>query len=99
MDEPGKIRRVMGRIAPIGEILLVLDATAGQNGTCQTQVFSEAVGVTDTVLTKLDGATEGDIVVAVQKELGMPVKLVGLGEGADNLAPFDLKGFVDTLPG
>lgn len=97
MDELGKIKRVMGKIAPVGEILLVLDATTGQNGLRQAQVFSEAVGVTGIVLTKLDGTAKGGIVVTVQRELGVPVKLVGLGEGADDLAPFDPEGFVDAL--
>ena len=99
MDELGKIKRVMEKIAPVGEILLVLDATTGQNGMRQAQVFSEAVGVTGIVLTKLDGTAKGGIVVTVQKELGVPVKLVGLGEGADDLAPFDPEGFVDALLG
>ncbi|WP_194949109.1 signal recognition particle-docking protein FtsY [Actinomyces trachealis] len=99
MDELGKIKRVMEKIAPVGEILLVLDATTGQNGMRQAQVFSEAVGVTGIVLTKLDGTAKGGIVVTVQKELGVPVKFVGLGEGADDLAPFDPEGFVDALLG
>ena len=99
MDELGKIKRVMEKIAPVGEILLVLDATTGQNGMRQAQVFSEAVGITGIVLTKLDGTAKGGIVVTVQKELGVPVKLVGLGEGADDLAPFDPEGFVDALLG
>ena len=99
MDELGKIKRVMEKIAPVGEVLLVLDATTGQNGMRQAQVFSEAVGITGIVLTKLDGTAKGGIVVTVQKELGVPVKLVGLGEGADDLAPFDPEGFVDALLG
>ena len=97
MDELGKIKRVMDKIAPVGEVLLVLDATTGQNGMRQAQVFSEAVGITGIVLTKMDGTAKGGIVVTVQKELGVPVKLVGLGEGADDLAPFDPEGFVDAL--
>ena len=97
MDELGKIKRVMEKIAPVGEILLVLDATTGQNGMRQAQVFSEVVGVSGIVLTKLDGTAKGGIVVAVQRELGVPVKLVGLGEGPDDLAPFDPEGFVDAL--
>ncbi|WP_167202504.1 signal recognition particle-docking protein FtsY [Actinomyces respiraculi] len=97
MDELGKIKRVMEKIAPVGEILLVLDATTGQNGMRQAQVFSEAVGVTGIVLTKMDGTAKGGIVVSVQRELGVPVKFVGLGEGADDLAPFDPEGFVDAL--
>ncbi|RRD30010.1 signal recognition particle-docking protein FtsY [Actinomyces bowdenii] len=99
MDELGKIKRVMEKVAPVGEVLLVLDATTGQNGMRQAQVFSEAVGITGIVLTKLDGTAKGGIVVTVQKELGVPVKLVGLGEGADDLAPFDPEAFVDALLG
>ncbi|MDO4243149.1 MAG: signal recognition particle-docking protein FtsY [Actinomyces sp.] len=97
MDELGKIKRVMEKIAPVGEVLLVLDATTGQNGMRQAQVFSQAVGITGVVLTKMDGTAKGGIVVTVQKELGVPVKLVGLGEGADDLAPFDPEAFVDAL--
>ncbi|QOR72645.1 signal recognition particle-docking protein FtsY [Ruania alkalisoli] len=97
MDELGKIRRVISRHAPVSEVLLVLDATTGQNGMRQAQVFSEAVDVTGIVLTKLDGTAKGGIVVAVQRELGVPVKFVGLGEGPDDLAPFDAAGFVDAL--
>ena len=97
MDELGKIKRVMGREAPVREDLLVLDATTGQNGLRQAQVFSEVVDVTGIVLTKLDGTAKGGIVIAVQRELGVPVKYVGLGEGPDDLAPFDAEGFVDAL--
>ena len=97
MDELGKIKRVMDRQAPVGEVLLVLDATTGQNGLQQALVFAEAVGVTGIVLTKLDGSAKGGIVVSVQRELGVPVKFVGLGEGADDLAPFDPEGFVDAI--
>ena len=97
MDELGKIKRVMGREAPVREVLLVLDATTGQNGLRQAQVFSEVVDVTGIVLTKLDGTAKGGIVIAVQLELGVPVKYVGLGEGPDDLAPFDAEGFVDAL--
>ena len=97
MDELGKIKRVMDRQAPVGEVLLVLDATTGQNGLQQARVFAEAVGVTGIVLTKLDGSAKGGIVVSVQRELGVPVKFVGLGEGADDLAPFDPEGFVDAI--
>ena len=97
MDELGKIKRVMGRGAPVREVLLVLDATTGQNGLRQAQVFSEAVDVTGLVLTKLDGTAKGGIVIQVQRELGVPVKFVGLGEGPDDLAPFDPEGFVDAL--
>lgn len=97
MDELGKVKRVMSRTAPVREVLLVLDATTGQNGMRQAQVFSDVVDVTGIVLTKLDGTAKGGIVVAVQRELGVPVKFVGLGEGPDDLAPFDAEGFVDAL--
>lgn len=99
MDELGKIRRVMEKQVPVGEVLLVLDATTGQNGMKQAQVFAQAVGITGIVLTKLDGSAKGGIVISVQKELGVPVKLVGLGEGPDDLAPFDPSGFVDAIVG
>lgn len=97
MDELGKITRVVTRTAPLSEVLLVLDATTGQNGLNQARVFGEVAGVTGIVLTKLDGTAKGGIVVAVQRELGVPVKLVGLGEGPDDLAPFDPEAFVDGL--
>jgi len=97
MDELGKVKRVVEKQAPVDEVLLVLDATTGQNGLRQAQVFSEVVDVTGLVLTKLDGTAKGGIVVAVQRELGVPVKLVGLGEGPDDLAPFDPEAFVDAL--
>jgi fused signal recognition particle receptor len=99
MDELGKVKRVIEKLAPLSEVLLVLDATTGQNGLTQARVFAEAVDVTGIVLTKLDGTAKGGIVVAVQRELGVPVKLVGLGEGADDLAPFDPDAFVDALLG
>jgi fused signal recognition particle receptor len=99
MDELGKVKRVIEKQAPVTEVLLVLDATTGQNGMIQARVFSEIVDVTGIVLTKLDGSAKGGIVVAVQRELGVPVKLVGLGEGADDLAPFDSGAFVDALLG
>ena len=99
MDELGKITRVITREAPLSEVLLVLDATTGQNGLNQARVFAEVAGVTGIVLTKLDGTARGGIVVAVQRELGVPVKLIGLGEGADDLAPFDAEEFVDGLLG
>ena len=101
MDELGKVKRVAAR--PLGddreidEVLLVLDATTGQNGLQQAKVFSEAVNITGIVLTKLDGTAKGGIVVAVQRTLGVPVKLIGLGEGADDLAPFDAHEFVDAI--
>ncbi len=97
MDELGKIKRVIEKQSPLDEVLLVLDATTGQNGLVQARVFAEAVDVTGIVLTKLDGTAKGGIVVAVQRELGVPVKLVGLGEGPDDLAPFDPKGFVEAI--
>ncbi|MDP9822569.1 fused signal recognition particle receptor [Nocardioides massiliensis] len=97
MDELGKVKRVIEKQVPVSEVLLVLDATTGQNGLAQARVFSEVVNVTGVVLTKLDGSAKGGIVVAVQRELGVPVKLVGLGEGADDLAPFDAGAFVDAL--
>ncbi len=99
MDELGKVKRVIEKQAPVTEVLLVLDATTGQNGLMQARVFSEVVDVTGIVLTKLDGSAKGGIVVAVQRELGVPVKLVGLGEGPDDLAPFDATAFVDALLG
>jgi fused signal recognition particle receptor len=97
MDELGKVKRVIEKQSPVDEVLLVLDATTGQNGMRQAQVFAEVVAVTGIVLTKLDGTAKGGIVVAVQRELGVPVKLVGLGEGPDDLAPFDPAEFVDAL--
>lgn len=97
MDELGKVKRVMEKQAPVSEVLLVLDATTGQNGMRQAQVFGEVAGVTGIVLTKLDGSAKGGIVISVQKELGVPVKLVGLGEGPDDLAPFVPEDFVNSL--
>jgi fused signal recognition particle receptor len=99
MDELGKVKRVVEKQAPVTEVLLVLDATTGQNGLQQARVFSDVVKVTGIVLTKLDGSAKGGIVVAVQRDLGVPVKLVGIGEGADDLAPFDPEAFVDALLG
>jgi fused signal recognition particle receptor len=99
MDELGKVKRVIEKQTPVSEVLLVLDATTGQNGLQQARVFREVVNVTGIVLTKLDGSAKGGIVVAVQRELGVPVKLVGLGEGADDLAPFEPEAFVDALLG
>jgi fused signal recognition particle receptor len=97
MDELGKVKRVIERQAPVGEVLLVLDATTGQNGLVQARIFAEVVQITGIVLTKLDGSAKGGIVVQVQRELGVPVKLVGLGEGVDDLAPFDPEVFVDAM--
>ena len=97
MDELGKVKRVIEKQSPVDEVLLVLDATTGQNGMRQAEVFAQVVGITGIVLTKLDGTAKGGIVVAVQRELGVPVKLVGLGEGPDDLAPFDPEAFVDAI--
>lgn len=97
MDELGKVKRVIEKQAEVDEVLLVLDATTGQNGLTQAKVFAEVVNITGIVLTKLDGTAKGGIVVAIQRTLGVPVKLVGLGEGPDDLAPFDAEGFVDAL--
>jgi fused signal recognition particle receptor len=97
MDELGKVKRVVEKHGPVDEVLLVLDATTGQNGMQQAKVFSEVVAVTGIVLTKLDGTAKGGIVVAVQRVLGVPVKLIGLGEGPDDLAPFEAAAFVDAI--
>jgi fused signal recognition particle receptor len=99
MDELGKVKRVIEKQSPIDEVLLVLDATTGQNGLRQAEVFAQVVDVTGIVLTKLDGTAKGGIVVSVQRKLGVPVKLVGLGEGPDDLAPFDPEAFVDAIVG
>ena len=99
MDELGKVKRVIEKRTSVDEVLLVLDATTGQNGLRQARVFAEVVDVTGIVLTKLDGTAKGGIVIAVQRELGVPVKLVGLGEGPDDLAPFDPATFVDAILG
>ncbi|WP_323958627.1 signal recognition particle-docking protein FtsY [Arthrobacter sp. JZ12] len=97
MDELGKVKRVIEKQGTVDEVLLVLDATTGQNGLNQAKVFSEVVNITGIVLTKLDGTAKGGIVVAIQRSLGVPVKLIGLGEGADDLAPFEAEEFVDAL--
>ena len=97
MDELGKVKRVVEKQRPIQEVLLVLDATTGQNGLMQAKVFSDAVQLTGVVLTKFDGTAKGGIVFAIQQELGVPVKFIGLGEGADDLAPFEPEVFVDAL--
>jgi fused signal recognition particle receptor len=99
MDELGKVKRVIEKRTSVDEVLLVLDATTGQNGLRQARVFAEVVDVTGIVLTKLDGTAKGGIVIAVQRELGVPVKLVGLGEGPDDLAPFDPDTFIDAILG
>jgi fused signal recognition particle receptor len=99
MDELGKVKRVVEKKAPVDEVILVLDATTGQNGMRQARVFAEVVNITGIALTKLDGTAKGGIVIAVQQELGVPVKLAGLGEGPDDLAPFDPETFVDAIIG
>ncbi|ACV79483.1 signal recognition particle-docking protein FtsY [Nakamurella multipartita DSM 44233] len=99
MDELGKVKRVVEKQAEVDEVLLVLDATTGQNGLVQATVFADVVDISGIVLTKLDGTAKGGIVVAVQRTLGVPVKLVGLGEGPDDLAPFEPAAFVDALLG
>ncbi|MFB4316786.1 signal recognition particle-docking protein FtsY [Actinomadura sp. 21ATH] len=99
MDELGKVKRVVEKQATVDEVLLVLDATTGQNGMQQARVFAEVVNITGIALTKLDGTAKGGIVVQVQRELGVPVKLVGLGEGPDDLAPFEPEAFVDAILG
>jgi fused signal recognition particle receptor len=99
MDQLGKVKRVVSKQTEVDEVLLVLDATTGQNGMVQAKVFREVVDVTGIVLTKLDGTAKGGIVFHVQRELGVPVKLVGLGEGVDDLAPFEPVAFVDALLG
>ncbi|MFD1935935.1 signal recognition particle-docking protein FtsY [Nonomuraea mangrovi] len=99
MDELGKVKRVIEKKGTVDEVLLVLDATTGQNGMRQAQVFAEVVNITGIALTKLDGTAKGGIVISVQRELGVPVKLVGLGEGPDDLAPFDPEVFVDAILG
>lgn len=99
MAELSKIKRAASRKGPVNEVLLVLDATTGQNGLVQARVFAEAVDITGVVLTKLDGTAKGGIVIAVQREMGVPVKLVGLGEGPDDLAPFEVEAFVDGILG
>lgn len=99
MDQLGKVKRVVEKKAVVDEVLLVLDATVGQNGLVQARIFAETVDITGVVLTKLDGTAKGGIVFQVQEELGVPVKMVGLGEGVDDLAPFEVEGFVDALLG
>lgn len=99
MDQLGKVKRVVEKKAAVDEVLLVLDATVGQNGLMQAKVFRDVVDITGVVLTKLDGTAKGGIVFQVQEELGVPVKMVGLGEGEDHLAPFEVESFVDALLG
>jgi fused signal recognition particle receptor len=98
-DQLGKVKRVVEKKAKVDEVLLVLDATVGQNGLMQARTFRDVVDISGVVLTKLDGTAKGGIVFQVQEELGVPVKLVGLGEGADDLAPFEVESFVDALLG
>ena len=97
MDELGKILRVVSRHRSAAEVLLVLDATTGQNGLAQARVFTEVAGVTGVILAKLDGSARGGVVVGIERELGIPVKFVGLGERADDLVPFEPEAFVDGL--
>lgn len=97
MDELGKVRRVIEKEGTVHEVLLVIDATAGQNGLVQAKEFAEASGVTGIVLTKLDGTAKGGIAVAIENDLGIPIKLIGVGEGIDDLEPFEPKSFVDAL--
>ncbi|MFP5298256.1 MAG: signal recognition particle-docking protein FtsY [Actinomycetota bacterium] len=97
MDELSKVRRVIEKEGRVQEALLVLDATAGQNGLVQAREFSEAAGVSGVVLTKLDGSAKGGIVMAIEDTLGLPIKLIGVGEGIDDLEPFGPKAFVDAL--
>ena len=97
MDELGKVKRVIEKLAPVTEVLLLIDATTGQNGLIQARVFADVVQITGIVLSKLDGSAKGGIVVQVQRELGVPVKLIGLGEGVDDLVPFEAEAFVDAL--
>ena len=97
MDKLGKVYRVAGKLGAVDEVLLVIDATTGQNGLTQAKVFSEVVPVTGVVLSKLDGTAKGGSIVAIKESLGVPVKLVGLGEGPDDLAPFDAADFVSGL--
>ena len=100
MEELKKIRRIVERFpGALDEVLLVLDATTGQNGLAQAREFTDAVGVTGVVLTKLDGTAKGGIVLAVEAELGVPVKLIGVGEAADDLVAFDPAAFADALVG
>ena len=100
MDELGKVKRVIEKAgAAVDETLLVLDATTGQNGVAQARAFTESVGVTGVILTKMDGSAKGGIVLAVREELGVPVRLIGTGEALDDLQPFDAASFADRLLG
>ena len=97
MDELGKVRRVIEKEGAVHEVLLVIDATAGQNGLVQAKEFAQASGVTGIILTKLDGTAKGGIALAIENDLGIPIKLIGVGEGIDDLEPFEPKSFVDAL--
>jgi fused signal recognition particle receptor len=97
MDELGKVKRVVEKVAPVTEVLLVIDATTGQNGLAQAKVFSEAVAVTGLILTKLDGSARGGIALAVERELDIPIKFVGTGEAAQDFAPFDPASYIAGL--
>ena len=97
MDELGKVKRVVGKRAEVDEVLLVLDATIGQNGLAQAKVFADVVDITGVVLTKLDGTAKGGVVVAVRQTMKLPVKFIGVGEGLDDLQPFDADTFVESL--
>jgi fused signal recognition particle receptor len=97
MDELAKVKRVIEKEGSVQEVLLVIDATAGQNGLVQAKEFADAAGVTGIVLTKLDGTAKGGIALAIENDLGIPIKLIGIGEGIDDLEPFEPKAFVDAL--
>ncbi len=97
MDELGKVRRVVEKVLPIDEVLLVVDATTGQNGIVQAKVFMESVAITGLILTKMDGSAKGGIALAIERETGTPIKFLGTGEGADDLAPFDAEGYLNGL--
>jgi len=97
MDELGKVKRVVEKVAPISEVLLVIDATTGQNGLTQAKVFSEAVDVTGLILTKLDGSARGGVALAIESALDIPIKFIGTGEGATDFTPFDTEKYLEGL--
>lgn len=97
MQELGKVLRVIEKLSPVDEVLLVIDATTGQNGMNQARVFIEAVGVTGLIITKLDGSAKGGVAIAVEKEFGLPIKYIGSGEQISDLAPFDAERFIEGL--
>jgi fused signal recognition particle receptor len=97
MDELGKVKRVVEKVAPISEVLLVIDATTGQNGLTQAKVFSEAVDVTGLILTKLDGSARGGVALAIESALDIPIKFIGTGEGATDFTPFDAEKYLEGL--